>query len=111
MAKFELSLDKLGDLDRGVVRLMVDQELSKAINDLEDRGEKDGLMRSVQISIDMAVRDRLPVVQVTCKTVLPKIKSGITATKLVNNRGKHGLIFQSQNPEDPEQGTFEEFDQ
>jgi hypothetical protein len=108
----KLSLDTLGDLDNGCVRLMIDKAIDKVIMDLEDRGEEDGETREVSIKLKMKVKQKLVIINVDAAAKVPPTKSGGTVAKtLMRSGGEIGLFFQSSNPDNPDQPTmFDEGD-
>lgn len=110
MAKLQLSLDTLGELDRGAARLLIDREIQRAVADLEDRGEEDGKARKVNISLEMVVKDGLAVVQLNCESKLPSYRSNLTAGNIKVNAGKPVLYFQPYSPDNADQPNFQVLD-
>ncbi len=102
MDRLKLTLDTLSALDGGMVGLMVDQEIRKAVADLEDRGEEDKQARTVSIKVAMALVEGRPAVKVAVTTTLPPLKSRTTAGKFQTELGKHYINFASDIEETPD---------
>ena len=113
MAKMQLVLDNLGDLDGGNVRAMIDREIARAVADLDDRGQEDGKPRKVSIEIQLTNEGNLITVKVIAQAKLPPLLSGTTAAdiSLIGPKKTPALGFQNMNPERPDQPTFPEMDQ
>lgn len=110
----EVSCDKLGDLNGGNARLIIDHALQAAMRDLEDRAADDGKTRVVMIQIDMfRVTEGLMGIEVSCQTKTPKYSIPATTAKLVHKaENQIGALFQpacSDNP-DQEPLPFDEVD-
>jgi len=106
----ELSCDKLGDLDNGTVRALVNSAIQSAVADLDDRGEQDGKPREVTIKLSIVNAKGLLGVTVQVATKIPEYRSGGTAAKVAVKRGKGNntvpiLQFQEFNDENPDQPT------
>ncbi len=93
MDRLKLSLDTIGDLDGGMVRLMIDQEIRKAVADLEDRGAEDKQARTVTFKVALAIVEDRPAVKVAVTTTLPPLRSRTTAARFVTEAGKHFVTF------------------
>ncbi|MBV8094923.1 MAG: hypothetical protein JO110_17180 [Acetobacteraceae bacterium] len=102
-----MTLDRMGELDNGLVRAMVDAAIAEAVTDLEDRG-KDGKVREVDIKVKLKLTDGGGVAtKVACKAVLPPRASHTTFGDFRVRPGVGvQMTFQSNNPERPDQGTF-----
>ena len=108
MPAVQLSLATLGELDNGITREIIDREIDRVVQDLEDRGAEDGKPREVVIVVRLAIKDKLAVVEVEAKAKLPSLRSGATAAKIRQAGGEIGLLFQTRNAENPDQSTLED---
>ena len=111
MAKVNLSLKTLGDLDGGMVQAITDAAIQEAIDDLEDRGQ-DGKPRHVVIDLILTMdgRTQAPIAEVAVAAKLPPRRSGGTVAEQRHTTDGKALSFQSLNPTRPDQPTFDEFD-
>lgn len=111
MAAVQLTTDTLGDLDNGAARLIIDRDLRTAIQDLDDRGQEDGKVRSVTVKVEMVYYKGRPIVTVQSTAALPPRRSNITVTDVRQKRdGEICLAFQQHASDNPEQQTFETFE-
>ena len=102
-----LSMDTIGDLDGGIFRLLVDQEIAALCRDLDDRGEEDGKPRQLEISVEAVVANGMVIITPRVKTKLPPRVSRSTAAKSrMKSKGQSELLFQPTNAENAEQPTF-----
>lgn len=102
-----LSCDTIGDQDNGVARYLIDAEIAKAANDLDDRGEEDGKPRKVTIEIEMASVNGLVVTTVSAQAKLPPRRTRNTAGEMrMAGKGQHAIIFQQNNADRPDQPTM-----
>jgi hypothetical protein len=88
----KLTLDALGDLDQGRVRLLVDEQITRAVDDLDKFGS-DEKVRRVVIQIDMAAEDDVPSFRVKCQAKLPPRESGLTLGSLRAAAGGAYALF------------------
>ena len=63
-----LTCDTIGDQDNGIARHLIDSEITKAVNDLDDRGEEDGKPRKVSIELELPIVNGLVVMTVEIPT-------------------------------------------
>lgn len=104
-----LSCDTIGDQDNGIARHLIDNEITKAVNDLDDRGEEDGKPRKVVIEIEMISVNGLVISTVSAQAKLPARRTRNTAGELrMAGKGAHAIIFQQSNAERPDQPTFDD---
>lgn len=102
-----LSCDTIGDLDGGIARLLIDKEIAKAVNDLDDRGEQDGKPRKVNITVELITNKGLVVGTVSVDAKLPPRVSNSTAMRpRMASKGQTEVLFQASNGENPDQPTF-----
>lgn len=112
MAKVSLSLATLGDLSDGRARLVIDHAISRAMKDLEDRGD-DGKPRKVVVTLEMVKEPNSSAVtmDVTAEFRSPAYRTPATVGNLPISAGEPSLFFQSENATRPDQGTlYEESD-
>lgn len=103
----KICCDSIGEQDGGMARFLIDREINRAINDLEDRAEHDGKPRKVVIEVELMVKEGLIIADVSATAKLPAYRSRKTVCKLrMESKGQHALIFQTANPENPDQPTF-----
>ena len=111
MALKELTLDAIGDLDEGAVRLIVNAALASAVHDLDDRGS-DGKAREVTITLKMARMDEGQsdnvAIHVEAGAKLPKYRAPGTIAKIKARDGQSTLAFQDGDAGDPDQRTIDE---
>jgi hypothetical protein len=105
-----LKCNTLGDLDNGQAGTIIDAALTKAINDLEDRGEEDGKPRTVTISVSLQKSKGLTVIDVTASAKMPDFRSNATIAEARYKDQKHEMLFQDLNAENPNQPVFKEMD-
>lgn len=107
----KITCDTIGGLDNGLFGRLVDAELDKIVNDLDDRGH-DGNKRSLTITIefgmDMKRDPHSPSVTVDprVKAKLPDLRSGVTAAKVSTKDGELQMIFRDDNRDNVDQGTI-----
>lgn len=113
MPKTVLNLKTLGELDGGAVEAMIDRELQRAVNDLDDRGEEDEKPRKVVIEVELRHKDKLVTISAKAQAKLPPMQSGNTVAdvRLQSNNKGAALVFQTLNPERPDQSTIYDEDQ
>ncbi len=103
----ELTCATIGDQDNGMAEHLINGEITKAVNDLEDRGEEDGKPRKVTIEIEFAFLQGLVVTSVAAQAKLPARRTRNTAGLMrMAGKGNHAVVFQANNPERPDQPTF-----
>jgi hypothetical protein len=102
-----VSVKNLGDLDNGVVGLMIDKTIDMAVADLEDRGREDGKPREVVIKLRFGVFEGMIVAAVDCEAKLPAYRSKTQSAKLKTEAGKHKLLFDDMCRDNPDQPEFE----
>lgn len=103
----ELTCDTIGDQDNGIARHLIDSEIMKAVNDLDDRGEEDGKPRKVTIEIEMVSANGLVITTVAAQAKLPARRTRNTAGEMrMAGKGAHSIIFQRNNADNPDQPTF-----
>lgn len=108
-----LTVDRLGDLDGGIARHLINDAISTAMKDLMERGERDGKPREVTIKLAFEFSGDQIITDVRAKATVPEYRSGITVGKGRMVPGKPnevGFLFQPLNPEDPQQGTFADYE-
>lgn len=113
MAKLPLTLDTLGEVDQGAARLIVDREIARAIEDLDDRGE-DGKPRKVVIQLTLEKQTNgLVEAHVEVQARIPPRRTAATVGLVQKQRGKaqSELVFQQWAPDNPEQNTLDIMDQ
>jgi hypothetical protein len=104
-----LKCDNIGDLDGGVARHLIDREISRAVQDLRDRGEEDEKPRKVVIQLELTNKNGLVVVDLACEAKLPPMRSNTTATKVRFVRNNEAeLLFQPGNRENPDQPILDD---
>jgi hypothetical protein len=111
MANQTLTLESLGDLNMGTARVIVNEEIKRAVLDTEDRGG-DEKPRKVVIEVIMTRReDGLIETEIAAQAKLPPRRAASTTCKPVH-RGKNdvNLVFESWSPENPDQAAFPEMD-
>mgnify|MGYP001612693777 CR=1 FL=1 len=111
MALARINCEMLGELDNGVGGLLIDREIDKAVADLEDRGEEDNKIRKVVIQLELQIKDGMVIGHVAVEAKLPPRRSRPTLLTLKVKDGKPGLLFQTQNADNPNQPTFPLLDQ
>lgn len=102
-----LSCKTLGELDKGMVELAINEKLRQASEDIEQRGS-DGKARTVTIKISMAqVTETDVATEVDVDVKMPPLKSGTTMSqnRPVTGRGR-GMAFRATNPERYSQPTI-----
>jgi hypothetical protein len=110
MSLEKLTCDTIGELAGGQAREMVDAALRKASFDVSDRGE-DGKPRKVTIDLVMTKVKGNIAIEVFAQAVLPKYRSDATiVSEKADAGGETLLLFQTFNPEAPDQGTFPEME-
>lgn len=103
-----LSCDTLGELDAGIARHIIDAEIQKALDDLNDRAEEDGKERVVTIQLAMGLSNGLVYVNVAAQAKVPPRKSRNTAGKVrMRSKGHHEMLFMADTPENPSQPSFD----
>lgn len=112
MALVPINLATLGNLNNGVAGLLIDKEIQRAIDDLEDRWEDDRKARKVNICLELTMHESLAVAQVHVEAKLPPRKSGATVAQIkAGEGGKFNAMFQAQNATRPDQPTFPALDE
>jgi hypothetical protein len=102
-----LSCDTIGDQDNGIARHLIDSEITKAVNDLDDRGEEDGKPRKVAIEIEMVSANGLVISTVSAQAKLPARRTRNTAGEMrMAGKGTHLIVFQKHNSDRADQPTF-----
>jgi len=102
-----LCCDTIGELDAGIARHLVDAEIEKALDDLNDRAEEDGKERVVTIQLTMGLSNGLMYVNVAAQAKVPPRKSRNTAGKVrMRAKGHHEMLFMADTPENPSQPAF-----
>lgn len=111
MAKVNLCLDTIGELDGGMAQAIIDAEIVKAVADLEDRGQ-DGKPRHVVIDLVLTINEKTgtPIMEVCAQAKLPPRRSGGTVAEQKHTQEGQFLAFQSMNPERHDQPTFPTLD-
>ena len=103
-----LSMDTIGDLDGGIFRLLVDQEIERLTKDVEDRAEEDGRPRRLVIDIEVIKSKGMVIITPRVDVKLPPRVSGSTVAKeRMRSKGQPQLLFQPYNSDHPDQGTFD----
>lgn len=106
MARLDLSMETLGEVDRGAAQAIVDAEISKAIEDIDDRGS-DEKPREVNIKLVMQQRpDGLVETHVACQAKVPPRRTNPTLAELNRKGGHSNLVFSSHAPDNPNQKTL-----
>lgn len=104
-----LTCDTIGDQDNGIARHLIDNEITKAVNDLDDRGEEDGKPRKVVIEIEMVSANGLVISTVSAQAKLPARRTRNTAGEMrMAGKGTHAIVFQQHNGDRADQPTFED---
>lgn len=108
-----LTCDQIGNLDGGVARALINAEIAAAVADVTDRGEQDGKPRQVVITIEIINQKGQLIADVRAKAKCPDQRSGLTIgeSRMMPGGKKTGFRFQSRNPENPMQPTFEDLDE
>lgn len=113
-----LTVDNLGDLDNGSARLAIDDAIARAAKDIDDRGQ-DGKEREVNIKIRMVRTDAgqgQVVMHVECGTKTPVYRTAGTIANVKvkrdekTNESQPCLQFQTLDPKDPDQRTFDDYE-
>ncbi len=105
----QLSCDTIGDQDNGIARHLIDSEITKAVNDLDDRGEEDGKPRKVVIEIEMVSANGLVISTVSAQAKLPARRTRNTAGEMrMAGKGTHAIVFQQNNGDRADQPTFDD---
>lgn len=110
MAAARLTIDTLGDLDEGAARVIINQEIQTVVRDLEDRGQEDGLVRSVTIKVEMSYLKGNILTNVVAKAAIPARRSNSTVGKIRFFESEPRLLFQEHAGENPDQQTFPQMD-
>ncbi len=115
MAQTELTCDKLGDLDGGRARGIINAALGGIMLDLDDRGT-DEKERVLKIEISFRIKKGNLAVDVKAGSKMPAYQSNSTIGKLkmkpkANGKGMRPAIeFQEHNADNPDQATFPQMD-
>lgn len=106
MAKLNLSIQNLGEVDGGRAGGIIDAAIKAAVADLDDRG-KDGLPRKVTITLSMKQSDESNLIftSVKAKATLPEYATSSTVAEFKQLPHGEGLAlaFQPLSPHDPDQ--------
>lgn len=103
-----LSLATLGDLGDGAARVVIDQAIARAAEDVEDRGD-DEKERKVNITLTMLREDNGEIkTTVQVGVGLPKWKTHPTRAKAVGHGDQTQLVFQSLAQDDANQTDIED---
>jgi hypothetical protein len=106
MSLERLTYKTMGQLANGFGEAVIDAALERMIADLDDRGE-DEKERSVTIKVTSKKADNGMVVSwLTAAVTLPPLRTPGTIGEAVKKNGRAQLLFQTQNPERPDQPTF-----
>ena len=112
MAVKILTCEMLSGLDNGLFGAVVDRELRRLVDDLEDRGH-DGNKRTLIIQIDFSMdpsRDPTScgvAIDPRVQAKLPPLRSGVTVGKVAAvPGGELGMLFRDDNADSPDQGTI-----
>lgn len=104
-----LTCDTIGDQDNGIARHLIDSEITKAVNDLDDRGEEDGKPRKVSIELELSIVNGLVVMTVAAQAKLPACRTRSTAGEMrMSGKNSHAIVFQRANSDNPNQPTFDD---
>lgn len=105
----QLTCDTIGDQDNGIARHLIDSEITKAVNDLEDRGEEDGKPRKISIEIELKIVNGLTISTIAAQAKLPARKTRNTAGEMrMAGKNTHAIVFQKSNSDRPDQPTFDD---
>jgi hypothetical protein len=105
----QLTCDTIGDQDNGIARHLIDSEINKAVNDLEDRGEEDGKPRKVTIEVGLIKANGLVISTVSAQAKLPARRTRNTAGEMrMAGKGTHAIVFQQNNGDRADQPTFDD---
>jgi len=106
VAQTHLDLVNLGQIDDGRARAIIDAELQKAVDDLDDRGT-DKKARQVVIVVTMQqMESGIITTDVEAHARLPKRRTHATACKIARREGRSQLVFQEFDPENADQHTI-----
>lgn len=107
-----LTCDTIGGLDNGLFGRLVDEEIRRIVDDLEDRGH-DGNKRTLTIEIafekDVSRDPHAPAIHIDpqVRSKLPAKRSGVTSSKVSTVAGGQlQLIFRDDNSDNPDQPTI-----
>jgi hypothetical protein len=107
--KQNLCLATLGELNSGAAGVVIDSALRGLVADLDDRGD-DGKERKTIITIGAKKLDNGQVaIAVEAKTKVPAYRTPATIGNLKHVKGELFVQFQSEDPEDPDQMTLDEY--
>jgi len=111
----KLSAKNLHLVHNGAAGILIDEEIRRAVTDLQDRGREDKKPRLVNIQIELAkVGDSIDIINVSAHAPLPKRRTGSTHAQPVEvkTEGQTGydLWFQTLNAENADQPTFKEME-
>lgn len=108
MPKKKVTIDNLGDLDKGIARGIINHALNQAIQDTDDRGD-DGKERKVTITVSFKKMDSgFAGIRVETAVTMPKQATGGTIGKVgFGHRGEPTLEFEELAPDNPDQQTID----
>lgn len=108
--QLNLTLDSLGQLDDGSAELIINQAITEAVMDLEDRG-RDGKERVVEIRIGLTQRENgtMAEINVEANAKLPRRRTASTVGLLKRDGQSTKVLFQGFCPENPNQPTLHDF--
>lgn len=109
MAQVTLSLSSLGELHDGAAEAIIDKAIAAAVADLDDRGD-DEKPRIVEIKLTLTKLESGHVAtEIEAGAKVPKYRTAPTLAKLAASRGGElRLLFQTHDPDDPDQRTLDE---
>ena len=110
-----LSLETLGNLDRGRVGVAINKGILTLIKDMNNRGSViTPRLLNISVSMKPASYDEAGdleqiVTDVTIEARTPKLISSLTTMDI--NKHSETLTFNDHSPDDPKQGTLDELTQ
>jgi hypothetical protein len=94
-------------LRNGAAERIINAEINAALKDLYDRGSEDAKPRKVKIELEMFLKDDIVLTNVSAQfTPLPRRTKSTVGRLKCDDKGKLTCLFQSENAENPDQGTF-----
>lgn len=111
MAKVALSLDKLGEIDSGAARAIIDAELARMVADVEDRGDDGKPRQTIIVVTTKKQKSGYVDVEVECHARLPKRRSRPTVAEIAHQKGEPKVLFQEYSPDNPRQSTLDALEQ
>jgi len=100
----------LAGLANGIFGVMIDDEIRRICNDLDERG-KDGLKRTLTIKLDFFLdpkrTDSGIAIDPQVDAKFPAHRPQVTNARIATNRtGEFGMLFQAQNADDADQPSL-----